>query len=376
MKKFYSKNKHSQQLGNSTILFVAIGLIAILIGIFVQTGTNKPKEFPEFSKMIVFPNAKAINHSLFTDHEGKRFGEAQLKGKWSILFFGFTNCPDICPTTLQTLKQVKQTLAENSLWNNYQVIMVSVDPEIDTVERLSNYVPYFDSEFIGIVNNAEITTQFAKQLGILFVKRQNDSSHNYEVDHSASLILLNPDGQWAGVIGAPHKANEISADLKKLATFVGPIKQTNQAQTIKEKSEDSTSNQHQTVTTNSNLDELTITDAWIRPAPPSATSLAAYFEIQNNSDKDINIVDSNSPAFDLTMIHNTVIEDGVARMEHMDGLEIPANGRVTLAPLGTHMMLMRPETALNFGYKIDITLIDENDNEYHYQVPVRQQPTK
>ena len=374
----HSLKNIKKQTGNNTVLFVAIGLIAILVGFFVQTGSNKPTAYPEFGKMIIFPTAKPIKHNSFTDHQGQTFNEAQLKGKWSILFFGFTNCPDICPSTLQTLKQVKQQLEKQSLWQNYQVVMVSVDPDTDTTERLSNYVPFFDSEFIGIVDDVDATMAFAKQMGILFIKRaaSDNSRLAYDVDHSASMVLLNPEGQWAGVIGAPHKADEISADLAKLAKFVGPVpiikKAAQQTAQINKKTPEARENKAENYP--ADAPPLVIESAWIRPAPPNVTSLAAYFEIINTSDNDITIVDSSSPAFDATMIHNTVIENGVARMEHMDGLTIPAKGSVLLAPLSTHMMLMRPETPLRAGDTVSITLVDEDDNEYDYQVSVRTQP--
>jgi len=103
--------------------------------------------------------------------------------------------------------------------------------------------------------------------------------------------------------------------------------------------------------------------------------MAGYFDIQNNSDKAIKIIDSSSPAFDLTMIHNTVIEDGIAKMVHLDGLTIPANSKVSLAPSGKHVMLMRPESPLKQGDSITLTLIDEDDKEYQYEIFVRPQPS-
>ena len=94
--------------------------------------------------------------------------------------------------------------------------MVSVDPERDTQERLKNYVPYFDSEFIGLRGDLDTTTKFAKQMGILFIHQEPENEF-YQVDHSASIILVNPAGEMAGVITAPHKANEITNDLIALA---------------------------------------------------------------------------------------------------------------------------------------------------------------
>jgi len=369
------KHTRASQTGNTTLLVIGIAIIAVLVGLFVQTGMNKPKKFPEFSKTIILPNPKNIKFTEFTDHTGNSFNKAQFDGKWTILFFGFTNCPDICPSTLQTLSKVKLALQNESVWSNYQVVMISVDPETDTVDRLASYVPYFDSEFIGLNADIEATKQFAKQVGVLFVKRENDNGAAYEVDHSASIILIDPQGRWAGAISAPHTADSISADLIKLAKFTGPVTR----KTKNEKPAQSTSKKADQKSPNTSIHPdtqaaLTINQAWIRPAPPNVTAMAAYFEISNNTNQDIQIVDSNSSAFDMTMIHNTVIEGGVAKMVHMDGLTVPANGQVKLAPLSTHMMLMRPESPLKEGDTVDITLIDENDNEYDYQINVRQAP--
>lgn len=359
------------QRGNTKFLFIAIALIAILIGFYTQTTTNKAKELPEFSKTIILPNAKGVTYPNFDDHLGNKVNKELFLGKWSILFFGFTNCPDICPTTMQTLKQVKQNLEQHSAWDNYQAIMMTVDPETDTSERLNNYVTFFDSEFIGLTTDLQTTTSFAKQLGILFIKREKEGANTYEVDHSASMILINPQGQWAGVISAPHKADLISDDLKKLAEYHGPIKPVASKKTV---TPTNAVSDNKKASDNSDASPLTITKAWVRPAPPTATAMAAYFNIKNNTDQEINIVDSHSSAFDMTMIHNTVIEDGIAKMVHMDGLTIPAKSEVSLAPLGTHMMLMRPENPLKEGDTINVTLLDENDQEYQYQISVRQQP--
>ena len=103
--------------------------------------------------------------------------------------------------------------------------------------------------------------------------------------------------------------------------------------------------------------------------------MAGYFDIHNNSTETITIVDSKSELFDMTMIHNTVIEDGIAKMVHMDGLSIPAKSTVRLKPLGTHLMLMRPNKALKVGERVSVTLIDDNNQEYQYTIDVRSEPT-
>lgn len=352
-------------IGKNSALFITVAVVAILLGIFIQTGGNKSKELPEFEKLILLPVPRTINAPIFDSHLGEKTDGNFFKNKWSILFFGFTNCPDICPTTLQTLKNVKRDLEQNELWQNYQVIMVSVDPERDTPEQLAKYVPFFDSEFIGISTDETTTAAFAKEVGVLFFAQQKGDDGRYDVDHSASLILLNPNGQWAGAITAPHKQETISNDLIKLAKYAGAkqsIVSSTKPQTIK------------TAETNVSTD-IAIVNAWIRPAPPTASSMAAYFELVNNSDEDLKIVDSSSPDFELTMIHSTQIEDdGIARMQHLDSLVIPSKQRVVLEPLGKHMMLIQAVKPLNLGDTATIRLISDQGIEIVSEIKVQQGP--
>lgn len=355
--------------GKSYFLFILIAIVAIGSGLLVQSSKTPPIDRPEFKKIILLPNTKPLINVDFVDHEGKKFGLEQLTGKWSLLFFGFTNCPDICPTTMQTLKQVKSKVEQAGVWHNYQVIMVSVDPERDTTERLSNYVPYFDPEFIGISGPLESTASFAKNVGILFFKNEATTNGGYDVDHGAAIILVNPQGQYAGVITAPHIEATISDDLIALADYAGVKPSAVKSSATKTELKPTTI---ASVPTES--PSLVFENAWIRPAPPSVPSMAAYFDLVNNTDQDIVIDKSSSSAFDMTMIHTTLIEDGVASMEHLDQLVVPANGRVKLAPLGVHMMLMRPTQGLGLGDNAEITLMTESGEKYTHTITVKAQP--
>jgi len=100
-------------------------------------------------------------------------------------------------------------------------------------------------------------------------------------------------------------------------------------------------------------DGIEVRDAWVRAAPPGAMSLAGYLSIDNGTDGDVRLTDVSSADFGMIMLHTTVIEDGVARMLHLDGLDVPARGTVRLAPGGTHMMLMHPKRALREGDTVD-----------------------
>ena len=352
------------------LLFAVIATLAIAIGFYAQTGLRKSSTELELNKIILLPQSKDIGALKFRDHKGNAFTKDRLLGKWSIVFFGFTNCPDICPTTLQTLAEVKQSLQATPIdngnaWAPYQVIMVSVDPERDKLEKLNSYVPWFDEEFIGLAGDLEYTQEFAKKLGIIFYKSQQQSDTVYEVDHSASLILLNPQGKYAGAITAPHKIDEISSDLLALSKNLANSDQ-------KQKSVDAVS----VALDEPNLDlvknnNLEFNGMWIRSAPPGVTSMAAYMSLTNTSDKDIIIKEIEAPDFAMAMIHDTVIEDGVASMDHLDTLVVKAGEEVALAPLQKHIMLMRPNRNLNKGSVSRLVLIDQQGTRYPILIEVR-----
>jgi protein SCO1/2 len=136
------------------------------------------------------------------DHHGNAFTRERFEGKWSLVFFGFTYCPDICPTTMAFLNefvgQLEGTEAEDT-----QVVLVSVDPARDTVEQLAGYVPYFNPDFIGVTGEFLDIHRFATALNTPFRKVPGQDEDNYVVDHSANVVLINPRGDYHGFFKAP-----------------------------------------------------------------------------------------------------------------------------------------------------------------------------
>jgi protein SCO1 len=136
------------------------------------------------------------------DHRGEAFNLERLKDKWTILFFGFTNCPDICPTTMATLSEMYLDLGEAEK-ERLQVVMISLDPERDTVEKMAEYVPYFDEDFVGVTGDANFILRLTTQLNVAYTQVPLGED-NYTVDHSTQLVLINPKGHYHGFFKAPH----------------------------------------------------------------------------------------------------------------------------------------------------------------------------
>jgi protein SCO1/2 len=137
-----------------------------------------------------------------------------LKGKYTFVYFGYTFCPDICPTTLATLKNVKENLGENA--SEIEVVMITVDPERDDAESLANYVGYFDSSFIGLSGEQEIIDEIGEPFGLFYEKHEGSVATGYLIDHTARTYLLDRDSNT--IVAYPHgaSAEDIAEDLEHL----------------------------------------------------------------------------------------------------------------------------------------------------------------
>lgn len=135
------------------------------------------------------------------DHRGTRFDQAALTGHWTLLFFGFTHCPDICPTTMSLLARLVAEL-ETTEAADTRVVMVTVDPARDTPEVLAAYVPYFDAAFTGVTGEFIDVLGFARSFNAPF-RKVTASDGTYQLDHSANVALINPRGHYHGFFKAP-----------------------------------------------------------------------------------------------------------------------------------------------------------------------------
>ena len=161
--------------------------------------------------MTLFPDPKPLTAFALTDDKHRAFDLASLKGKWSFLFFGFTHCPDVCPTTLAVLARARDNIAKSVVGaENIQFVFISVDPNRDTVSKLGQYVDYFDTTFLGVTgDNAQIGS-LAGQLGAAYQVEIKPGLENYPVYHSAAVFLLDPQARYHAVFTPPHDPAAIS----------------------------------------------------------------------------------------------------------------------------------------------------------------------
>lgn len=159
----------------------------------------------------LLPQPRPIADFALTGDDGRPFTRAGLLGRWTVVFVGYTHCPDVCPTTLSRLKAAKARLGADGA--RLAVLFVSVDPERDTPDHLGRYVRYFDKDFRAVTGPVDALTALGRQLGFVFVKNPGAEGEGYGIDHSAELILLDPKARLAGYLTPPFQAETLAADL-------------------------------------------------------------------------------------------------------------------------------------------------------------------
>ena len=174
--------------------------------------TSCMSEKTQFSTVLDKPIP--LSDFSLIDNNGSIFNIESLKEKWSLLFFGYTHCPDICPLTLHQLSQANKEL-KSTVKYLPNIIMVSVDPDRDTTEILDKYVTSFNENVIGATGSITEIKKLTGQLGIFF-KANKDEGKNYSVNHSAAVILINKEAEFHAIFSAPHSIDQFIKDLPKI----------------------------------------------------------------------------------------------------------------------------------------------------------------
>ena len=166
------------------------------------------------ANLLLLPRERAISALQLVDQDGQAFDTRDLRGRWHLLFLGFTACPDVCPTTLSDLRRLLGRL-QPEVRERVQVVLVSVDPARDTPERLKQYLAYYRSGFKGLTGELSELTKLSKALGLPFVPA-NQTDGDYSVSHSGNIALVAPDGSLRGHIRAPLKLDGLVDALPEL----------------------------------------------------------------------------------------------------------------------------------------------------------------
>ncbi len=194
-------------------LIAAFLLIPFLL--FMSAVWRAHHSTPEFklTQGSVLPTPKTLPDFQLQDMNGNSFSNQNVQGHWSLFFFGFTRCPDICPTTLSLLAQAEK-IAHKTTGSFPQVVFISVDPNYDTPTSLKHYLMPFSPNFIGATGSTAQINALTHALGVSYATLFQDNKSS--LVHSNFILLINPEGQWAGLLTPPYQVSTIVNDANRL----------------------------------------------------------------------------------------------------------------------------------------------------------------
>jgi protein SCO1/2 len=200
-------------------LFIAIAIAAATAGVFIARTLDQPASV-QLESGTALPVPGELAPFTLVDTRGAPFTPAELRGQPTLVFFGFTNCPDICPTTLALLTQVRKKVARDPALAGLKVALISVDPERDTPEQLGKYLSSFGGDLIGLTGNPPEIVKAQRSFGVA-ANRVELAGGNYTMDHSATVFVLDARGRKVAVFTPRLRADALERDLVRLAPTLG-----------------------------------------------------------------------------------------------------------------------------------------------------------
>lgn len=210
---------------NNRIMFTVAGLfafVALVLGMYVsqQLNSSKHNSVREFNGTLLDKPREVSAFSLM-GIDSAPFNNASLKGHWTMVFFGFTNCGTICPTTMAKLGKMYHLLEASGDKQLPHVVMVSVDAERDTLDKLAHYVKSFNPHFYGARGDDASIKEMTQELGIAYAKiakPSGESTQQYDIEHTGTVILFNPEGKLSAFFTSPHQASLLAKDYQQLVS--------------------------------------------------------------------------------------------------------------------------------------------------------------
>lgn len=216
---------------NRTTLLILVAALAAGLGLWAAqvalspspsgSAATAPAALPDvdparLKAVRLFPSARTLPAFELAQSDGTPLTPDELQGRWSVVFLGFTHCPDVCPTTLTDLSQAQKQWEHLPEGRRPQVLFVSVDPARDTPEKTGEYARYFHPATLAATANEPALENFATSLGMVYMQVPLEDG-DYTMDHSSALVVLDAQGRQVGLIRPPFVAADIAADLAMLA---------------------------------------------------------------------------------------------------------------------------------------------------------------
>jgi protein SCO1/2 len=207
---------------NRSFLIVLVIALAAGLGLVASQhwlGRDSAPAGPELETVRLFPQPRELPPFALQQSDGTQLVPGELHGHWTLVFLGFTHCPDVCPTTLAELAQAQKQWEPLPEARRPRVLFVSVDPERDSPDRIGEYAAFFHRDTLAATADIPSLEAFARSLSLVFMKvpgPEGAPEDSYTIDHSAALAVLDPEGRMAGVVQGPLEPAAIAADLAAL----------------------------------------------------------------------------------------------------------------------------------------------------------------
>ena len=209
-------NTNTRPSGTLPTLLVLIVALAAGLGLWAgQKFFSRPAGAPQVDSMRLLDARRVLPEFSLAAGDGGVLDAQALRGRWTLVFLGFTHCPDVCPTTLASLARAEKQWASLPVARRPRILFVSVDPERDTPETLRKYAAYFSPDILTATSDIPSLNRFAASLSMVFAKAPQDDG-GYTIDHTSWVAVLDPDAHLAGFIRPPLDPEAIAQDLQTL----------------------------------------------------------------------------------------------------------------------------------------------------------------
>jgi len=193
---------------------IVVAAAAAACGLWLGARVLSPST-PNLANAVLYPQPRAVPEFALTQANGKPLTNADWRGHWTVAYFGYTSCPDVCPTAMAAFKSTWAQLKQRGLEKKVQVDFISIDPERDVPETLGKYVAFFSPDFVAATGSDAQLTKLTRALGLLYTRSKDDKG-NVEVDHSGSAVILDPDAHLVGIFRPPFTGTAVADDLATL----------------------------------------------------------------------------------------------------------------------------------------------------------------
>jgi len=200
------------------LIIVIVGMSILIASIFMESEPPLPDIPQDIQGLFIDSPAVVLPRFTMTDMNGQPFNNSNFMGKWSLVFFGYTNCPDVCPTSMRILDQISR---KENIDDDTQYVFISVDPKRDTTKVIKDFVGFFNAKFIGATGEKAEIDKFKDPLGVIYGYEGDTSSADYVVTHFAAIYIIDPNGRARAYVLPPHKVDQVSKSYQLIREHYG-----------------------------------------------------------------------------------------------------------------------------------------------------------